>query len=48
MYCFISFAVDDGVEEAVFEEELGALEALGELLADSLLDDAGAGDETAS
>src|SRR4051794_32651451 len=34
----------DGVEEAVFEEELGALEAFGELLADGLLDDAGTGE----
>lgn len=38
------FAGDDGVQEAVFEEELGALEAFGELLADGLLDDAGAGE----
>ena len=37
-------AGDDGVEHAVFEQELGALEALGELLADGLLDDAGAGE----
>ena len=41
---FKVFAGDDGVEEAVGEEELGALEALGELLADGLLDDAGAGE----
>ncbi len=34
------FAGDDGVEEAVFEEEFAALEAFGELLADGLLDDA--------
>ena len=40
--CLGVFARDDGIEEAVFEEELGALEALGELLADGLLDDAGA------
>src|ERR1700722_3995748 len=38
-------AGDDGVEEAVLEEELGALEALGELLADGLLDDAGASED---
>ena len=38
------FAGDDGVEEAVFEEELGALEALWELLTNGLLDDAGAGE----
>ena len=38
---FQIFAGDDGVEEAVFEEELGALEALGELLANGLLDNAG-------
>src|SRR6266700_200664 len=36
------FAGDDRVEEAVLEQKLGALEALGKLLADSLLDDAGA------
>src|SRR5713101_7047580 len=38
------FAVDDGVEEAVFEEELGTLETFGEFLADGLLDHAGAGE----
>ena len=37
-------AGDDGVEEAVLEEEFAALEAFGELLADGLLDDAGAGE----
>src|SRR6266478_926159 len=37
-------AMDDGVEEAVFEEEFGALETFGELLADGLLDDARAGE----
>src|SRR5579863_158088 len=37
-------AVDDGVEEAFFEQELGALEAFGEFLADGLLDDARAGE----
>src|SRR5216684_5419700 len=36
-------AVDDGVEETVFEEEFGALKSFGEFLADGLLDDAGAG-----
>src|SRR5438309_1571656 len=35
---------DDGVEEAVLEEELGALEAFRELLAGGLLDDAGSGE----
>ena len=35
--------MDYGVEEAFFEEELGALEAFRELLADGLLDDARAG-----
>jgi hypothetical protein len=38
------FAGDDRVEEAVGEQEFGALEAFGELLADGLLDDAGAGE----
>src|SRR5947207_13254483 len=33
-------AVDHGVEEAVFEQEFGALKAFGEFLADGLLDDA--------
>src|SRR5229473_6062761 len=37
-------AVDDGVEEAVFEEEFGALKSFGEFLADGLLDDARAGE----
>ena len=37
-------AGNDGVEETVFEKELGALKAFGELLADGLLDDAGAGE----
>src|ERR1035437_8305243 len=37
-------AMDDGVEEAFFQQELGALKAFGELLADGLLDDAGAGE----
>src|SRR6266699_1358391 len=32
--------MDDGVEETVFEQEFGALEAFGELLPDGLLDDA--------
>src|SRR5216684_3098818 len=36
-------AVDDGVEETVFEEEFGALKSFGEFLADGLLDDARAG-----
>lgn len=36
--------MDYGVEEAVFEEELGALEAFWEFLADGLLDDAWAGE----
>jgi len=33
--------VDDGVEHAVFQQELAALETLWQLLADCLLDDAG-------
>src|SRR6266481_8372344 len=33
-------AVDDGVEESVFEQEFGALETFGEFLANGLLDDA--------
>src|SRR5271155_1128729 len=37
-------AGDYGVEEAVLEEEFGALEAFGELLTDGLLDDALAGE----
>ncbi len=36
--------MDDGVEEAFFEEEFGALEAFGEFLANGLLDDAGSGE----
>src|SRR5229473_3509607 len=40
---FEVFAVDDGVEEAVFEQEFGALKAFGEFLANGLLDDARAG-----
>ena len=32
--------VDDRVEEALFEQELAALEPVGQLLADGLLDDA--------
>ena len=36
--------MDDGVEEAVFEEEFGALKAFGEFLADGLLDDPRAGE----
>src|SRR5260370_20695770 len=37
-------AMDDGVEETVFEEEFGALKSFGEFLADGLLDDARAGE----
>jgi len=37
LHLFTSY---DGVEEAMLEQELGALEALGKLLADGLLDDA--------
>ena len=37
-------AIDDHVEHAVLEQELAALEALGQLLADRLLDDARAGE----
>src|ERR1043165_10280759 len=36
-------AVNDGVEHAVFEEELGALEILRQLLTDGLFDDAWTG-----
>src|SRR5690606_17526450 len=36
--------VDDAVNHAGVDKELGALEALGELLADGLLDDARAGE----
>src|ERR1700675_2679680 len=34
--------MDDGVEKAVLEKKLRALESFGKLLADGLLDDAGA------
>src|SRR5258707_1670177 len=37
-------AMDDGVEETVFEEEFGALKSFGVFLADGLLDDARAGE----
>src|SRR5690606_33501122 len=37
-------AVDDHIHHAVLVEVFGALEALGQLLADGLLDDAGAGE----
>src|SRR6266481_928632 len=37
-------ALDDEVEHAVLEQELGALEPFGQLLADGLLDDARAGE----
>src|SRR5258708_20409782 len=37
------FAVDYGVEHAVFEKEFGALKSLREFLADGLFDHAGAG-----
>src|SRR5712692_920872 len=37
-------AVDDGVEETVFEEEFGALKSFGEFLADGLFDDARTGE----
>ena len=33
-------AIDDEIEEALLEQELAALEAFGQLLADRLLDDA--------
>src|SRR6266478_8812647 len=33
-------AVDDGVEESVFEQEFGALKSFGKFLANGLLDDA--------
>jgi hypothetical protein len=36
--------IDDQVEHPVLEQELAALEALGQLLADRLLDDARAGE----
>ena len=36
--------VDDGIHEAVLDKELGTLEALGEFLADGLLDDPGPGE----
>src|SRR6266446_4624501 len=36
--------MDDGVEKSMLEKELGALESFGELLANGLLDDAGAGE----
>src|SRR5436305_8222700 len=38
------FAVDDGVEHPVFEEEFAALESGGKFLADSLFDYAWAGE----
>src|ERR1700704_2469030 len=38
------FAVDDGVEKTVFKKEFGALKSFGELLANGLLDHAGAGE----
>src|SRR5258708_37023281 len=41
---FEVLAVDDGVEEAVFEQEFGALKSFGEFLANGLLDDARAGE----
>src|SRR5437660_12287530 len=41
---FKFLAVDDGVEETVFEQEFGALKAFGEFLANGLLDDARAGE----
>ena len=41
---FSSLALDDRVDHAVLEQELGALEALGQLLADGLLDDARPGE----
>src|SRR5690606_25419529 len=37
-------AIDDHVDRALLEQELGALEALGELLAHGLLDDPRAGE----
>src|SRR6266849_4162359 len=37
-------AVDDGVEKTVFEQEFGTLKSFGELLANGLLDHAGAGE----
>src|SRR5882757_11428852 len=37
-------AVDDGVEESVFEQEFGALKSFGKFLANGLLDDARAGE----
>src|SRR5271155_5169897 len=37
-------ARDDGVEETVFEEELGGLETFGQFLADGLFDDARSGE----
>ena len=36
--------IDDQVEHAVLEQELAALEAVGQLLADGLLDDARTGE----
>src|SRR5712664_3072247 len=41
---FKFLAVDDSVEETVFEQEFGALKAFGEFLANGLLDDARAGE----
>ena len=38
------FAVHDGVEHAVFEEEFAALESFGKFLSDGLFDDARAGE----
>ena len=40
---FEFFAVSNEIDEAVLEEELGALEAFGEFAADGLLDHAGSG-----
>src|SRR5882724_7711296 len=41
---FQFLAMDDGVEKTMLEQELGALESFGKLLANGLLDDAGAGE----